>query len=33
MTWTLTAQICLIIIVSGVVLNTVGADLIEKWKK
>lgn len=33
MTWTLTAQICLIIIVLGVIVNTVAADLIEKWKK
>lgn len=33
MEWNTTAQICLIIIVAGVVLNTVAADLIEKWKK
>lgn len=33
MTWTLVLQIAVLIVLAGVVVNTVAADLIEKWKR
>lgn len=33
MEWMTVAQIATLMVVSGFVVNTVGADLIEKWKR
>lgn len=33
MEWTTTIQLGALMVLAGIIVNTVGADLIEKWKR
>lgn len=33
MSWELVLQIGVLMVAGGIIVNTVGADLIEKWKR